>query len=220
MRKRTYLSETHRKYSEACQREVEEMSKHPLSHEELREQMRRNRKASLEASKFIFLDLDGCLNTSGNQASRRENGLPLKDAYGPFFDPSSTRNLATVLKAEPSSKIVLLSSWNYEGFGKMKGLWLRRFLPGFVIDMTGRAQGLDGSDGKALETDPHPQARAIEVRSWLRDNGVAHRPFVILDEKADYGDDLNPHVVPVDPATGLTDTAADRVISLLKSSAD
>ena len=40
--KQTYLSEQHRKYSEACQQEVREMKKHPLSREEKEEQMGRN----------------------------------------------------------------------------------------------------------------------------------------------------------------------------------
>ena len=33
---RKYFSESHKKYSEACQKEVAEMSKHPLSHEAFR----------------------------------------------------------------------------------------------------------------------------------------------------------------------------------------
>ena len=32
---RKYLGESHKKYSEACQKEVAEMSKHPLSHEDI-----------------------------------------------------------------------------------------------------------------------------------------------------------------------------------------
>ena len=44
---RRYFSESHKTYSEACQREVEEMSKHPLSHEEFRAQIKRNREESL-----------------------------------------------------------------------------------------------------------------------------------------------------------------------------
>ncbi len=47
MDNRTYINESHRKYSEECQKAVEEMTKHPLSHEQLREQMRRNREESL-----------------------------------------------------------------------------------------------------------------------------------------------------------------------------
>ena len=47
----TYFSESHRKYSEACQREVEEMMKHPLTAEQAMEQARRNKRASQEARK-------------------------------------------------------------------------------------------------------------------------------------------------------------------------
>lgn len=42
-----YISESHRKYSEACQKEVEEMSKHPLTVEEKEAQMDRNRRISM-----------------------------------------------------------------------------------------------------------------------------------------------------------------------------
>jgi hypothetical protein len=38
-----YLNESHRKYSEACQKAVEEMAKHPLSAEEKEAQMLANR---------------------------------------------------------------------------------------------------------------------------------------------------------------------------------
>ena len=45
--KRKYISESHRKYSEACQKEVAEMSKHPLSAEQKEAQMDRNRRISM-----------------------------------------------------------------------------------------------------------------------------------------------------------------------------
>lgn len=45
MRKK-YINESHRKYSEALQKEVAEMSKHPLSAEQKEAQMRRNKRLS------------------------------------------------------------------------------------------------------------------------------------------------------------------------------
>ena len=42
-----YLNESHRKYSEACQAEVAEMSRHPLSSEQKEQQMDRFTEASL-----------------------------------------------------------------------------------------------------------------------------------------------------------------------------
>lgn len=43
---RKYINDSHQEYSEACQKEVAEMSKHPLSVDEKEEQMRRNRRLS------------------------------------------------------------------------------------------------------------------------------------------------------------------------------
>lgn len=43
MANRTYINDSHQKYSEACQKEVEEMSKLPLSGGQFWEQCRRNR---------------------------------------------------------------------------------------------------------------------------------------------------------------------------------
>ena len=57
--KRKYINESHRKYSEACQREVEEMSKHPLTAEEKEAQMDRNKRLSmLRASQRIKKDIE------------------------------------------------------------------------------------------------------------------------------------------------------------------
>lgn len=50
MANKTYINESHRKYSEACQKEVDEMSKHPLSHEQMLAQMRRNHEESVKAA--------------------------------------------------------------------------------------------------------------------------------------------------------------------------
>ena len=56
---RHYFSENHRKYSEACQKEVEEMSKHPLTAEEKEAQMDRNKRLSmLRASQRILNDIE------------------------------------------------------------------------------------------------------------------------------------------------------------------
>ena len=43
---RKYLGESHKEYSEACQKAVERMSEHPYTHEQCLEQVERLRKAS------------------------------------------------------------------------------------------------------------------------------------------------------------------------------
>lgn len=46
--KKQYLNEAHKKYSEACQKEVEEMAKHPLTHEQFLAQIaEQNRESEL-----------------------------------------------------------------------------------------------------------------------------------------------------------------------------
>ena len=54
-----YINESHKKYSEACQKEVAEMSKHPLTTEEKEAQMDRNKRLSmLRASQRIMKDIE------------------------------------------------------------------------------------------------------------------------------------------------------------------
>ena len=43
-----YNSERHKRYSEACQKEVEKMLQHPLSFEQQTEQFRRNREKAIQ----------------------------------------------------------------------------------------------------------------------------------------------------------------------------
>ena len=47
MAERTYINESHRKYEEACMREVEEMAKHPLTNEQFVAQCLRNREDAM-----------------------------------------------------------------------------------------------------------------------------------------------------------------------------
>ena len=49
MAKRTYINESHRKYVEACQKEVDEMSKHPLSCEEFFRKARQHKEEAMKA---------------------------------------------------------------------------------------------------------------------------------------------------------------------------
>ena len=47
MAERTYINESHRKYEDACMREVEEMAKHPLTNEQFVAQCLRNREDAM-----------------------------------------------------------------------------------------------------------------------------------------------------------------------------
>ena len=88
---RRYLSESHKAYSEACQKEVEEMRQHPLTHEEFLEQIERQRKASnlqgedvedmTEAATYQYLcdtRPDGAVALSEEEAEKFEMQEALK----------------------------------------------------------------------------------------------------------------------------------------------
>ena len=47
MANRTYINESHRKYSEECQKAVEEMSKHPMTYEQFVQQSLQSQKETL-----------------------------------------------------------------------------------------------------------------------------------------------------------------------------
>lgn len=54
MTNRKYFNESHKKYSETCQKEVAEMSKTALSEEEFRAQIERNRTESIRWAEEEF----------------------------------------------------------------------------------------------------------------------------------------------------------------------
>ena len=196
------------------------MSIRPLSDKEFESQIGPQRKAVLRSSKYVFLDLESALNTQFNKDFRRYWGIRQQDTFGPFFDPVAVVNLASIIKADLHTKVVLLHDWNDEGVGQMNGQCLKHFLPGFVIDIAERNFSLEEEDFRSLQGETLPQARAMQIRAWLRDNEVADRPFVILDAQDDYGEEFSGHVVLTDPRYGLTDKAARKAIRILKRQSD
>ena len=214
MTRRTYINESHRQYSEACQKEVEKMSMHPLSWEEMNAQMKRNHRDALDAAKFIFLDFDGVLNTESWQRRCRENGEPASDDFGPIFDPEAVRCLTTILKAVPEARIVITSDWKREGFGRMKGMWIQRRLPGHVIGMT-EDHILTEEEKAAVEKGVNPRRHGAEVRTWFRKNGLEEKGYVILDDQDDFFPEQAGHLVLTSPTCGLTVEDAERAVWVL-----
>ena len=94
---RRYFSESHRKYSEACQKEVEEMSKQPFSFEQFEAQVERNQEESLRRAKQFTLkatiesnennysafleNLDGVVATGATIAEIKANLIDAIDDY-------------------------------------------------------------------------------------------------------------------------------------------
>ena len=158
---------------------------------------------------YLFLDIDGVLNTGRFNNYLVENGLCETDADGCFFDPEAVKNLQTIIE-ETYAKIIITSSWRLDG--DMQALWRNRNLAGEVIGVTPTIEK-EKAIGKIKIRYGH---RGMEVDKWLQDNAAAPYKYVILDDEDDYLPSQFDHLVLTDPMTGITKDVADKVISLLE----
>lgn len=149
-------------------------------------------------NKIIFLDIDGVLNV-----------IPQgRDEYGSIFHSHFVDNLKTIID-NTGAKIVISSTWRFDGLVQMQKMWKHRNLPGEIIDIT-----------------PHIDIcqRGKEIDAWLK----AHKDtthYVILDDDTDMLDDQwnnfvqtsenSEHEDCVDIGYGLTKKCAEKAIDIL-----
>ena len=136
--------------------------------------------------KYIFLDFDGVLNTEKHQAYLRSNGKRTCDDFGPIFDPESVECLRTIVSQVPDTRIVIISSWKFEGEDRMSQLWKERNLPGVMEGIT---------PTMIPETlDDLYAGKGREVKSWL----LLHpsNQYVILDDVPDFLPEQNSLYAP------------------------
>ena len=80
--------------------------------------------------RYLFLDIDGVLNTNRYIEYLYNNGNNQYDEDGYFFDPEAVANLSFILESVPDTKLIISSSWRFKGWDWMKRLWKKRKLPG------------------------------------------------------------------------------------------
>jgi hypothetical protein len=131
--------------------------------------------------KYLFLDLDGVLNTGRFSNYLEENNLPQFDNDGAIFDPVAVENLQYIID-KTHAEIVLTSTWRYDGYDKMYQMWKNRNLPSVLIDITPdlfihgkkRAKGF----------------RGLEIDNWLthgrKSNSHVNYSYAILDDEDVY----------------------------------
>ena len=165
---------------------------------------------------FIFLDFDGVLNTEAWQRHCRVRGLPCEDGFGPVFDPLAVENLSLILSAVPGARIVITSSWRWEGLETMRELWTRRGLPGTVLDIAPDfIPHFDDGDFEKILQGELPVGRGADIRAWLDANATEGAPYVILDDLPDFFPEQLPHYVRTDPGEGLSVGDAMKAIAIL-----
>ena len=166
---------------------------------------------------YLFLDFDGVLNTEAWQRHCREAGLPAEDGFGPVFDPEAVGHLGAILTAVPRTRVVITSSWKWEGMDKMRRLWMNRNLPGALVGITtDPVAALDEEALERINRGELPVGRGAEIRAWLEAHGETGAPYLILDDMPDFYPDQLPHFIETDPRVGITLEDAARAVRILK----
>ena len=165
---------------------------------------------------YIFLDFDGVLNTEAWQRHCIVAGLPTEDGFGPVFDPEAVENLAAILAAMPGAKVVITSSWKWEGLDKMRRLWMKRGLPGTLLDISpDYVPDFDAGTSEMILQGKLP-IRGADIREWQKRNGALDAPYVILDDIPDFFPEQLPHFIQTDSRVGITAEDAARAVSILR----
>ena len=157
--------------------------------------------------KIIFLDIDGVLNV------RRQG----RDRFGSLFHAEFVKALKHIID-NTGAKIVISSSWRFNGLAEMKEMWSHRNLPGEVIDITPFTAQYEKGEGSSFM---ERCERGCEIREWLKTNPC--EDYVILDDDSDMlpsqmdrfvkcaGDDGHKHTA----GYGLTKDKAEQAIEIL-----
>lgn len=167
---------------------------------------------------FIFLDLDGVLNTECYQRMLQYESKPWQDKHGALFDPEAVEQLREIIDTTHAN-IVIESSWKYLGLAAMQAMWKDRQLPGKVVGITPSAI----SDSVLLSadldmTDPSSlHCKGAEIASWLADNEKQDAPYVIIDDEYVVLESQQSHFVKTDSYYGITEELATRTIRILNN---
>lgn len=171
---------------------------------------------------FLFLDIDGVLNTIRYSDYLIDHDEDTEDEDGSLFDPEAVANLATIINNVPDVKIIISSTWRFNGWEWMNLLWEKRHLPGKIFSFT---PALDIICFKDLINHRNSQStipyglRGLEINEWIRQNvkrGTSYK-YIILDDEIDYLAVQEEYVVLTDPYIGLSRIKAEEAIQKLKT---
>lgn len=160
--------------------------------------------------KYLFLDIDGVLNTGQYSNYLEKNNLPQFDEDDAIFDPKAVENLQYIID-KTHAEIILTSTWRYDGLDKMLQLWKNRNLPSVLTSIIPNL--FPRGERRPIGL------RGLEIYDWLKygqgsDSGV-HYTYAIVDDEDDFLEQQLEHLVLTDPMKGITKEDADKVISIL-----
>lgn len=147
--------------------------------------------------KYLFLDIDGVLNSAKYFEALKYGSLENKDA----LDPVAVARLNRITDAT-GAKIVVSSSWRhaFEHTPNMLFYLLKE----------------EGITGEMIGITPTTTwSRWCEIKLWL-DNNIIPESFIIIDDM-DYMGDLQRHLINTKWAYGLLDEHVERAIKKLNN---
>lgn len=151
--------------------------------------------------KFIFLDIDGPLNTGRNDYMD-------PGRFGHHFDDMAVRNLRRIID-ETGAKIVISSSWRHLGLKKIREIWNEWRLPGEIAGCTPGVWG----EGQVFS------CRGEEIQRWMEENSDGDSCYIILDDMDNTeATDYQKHLwIQVNPHTGISHEDANIAIEKLNT---
>ncbi len=175
-----------------------------------------------ELQRYLFLDIDGVLNTINYSNYLIDNEEDDFDEEGALFDPYAVANLADIINNVPDVKIIISSSWRFKGLDWMNMLWDKRNLPGSIYDFTPGLEFtrfVDVINKKYSESVFPYGTRGLEIGEWLRlhapQNPMLYK-YVILDDCDDFPSFYIGHLIQTDQKVGITKEVVIKALILLK----
>lgn len=171
--------------------------------------------------RYLFLDIDGVLNTMRYSNYLIDHDEDDTDEDGALFDPEAVANLDTIIKNVPGVKIIISSTWRFKGWDWMNRLWEKRQLPGKIYSFTPGLEFtrfVDIIHQKYSESVYPYGTRGLEVGEWLRLNASRNSTlykYAIIDDEDDFPSFYQEHVVLTDPMLGITKEVVIKVIKAL-----
>lgn len=170
--------------------------------------------------KVIFLDIDGVLNvevylTALFDISKKYNlkfNDIIHDQHGDLFCPLATRMLGWIIE-DSGAKIVISSTWRFNGLEAMKQMWVDRDLPGEVIDITPSYFHIFGDSDLSFYD---KKERGHEIQNYL-DNHPEITSYVILDDDNDMLDSQQNNFIETHEMYGITREDAVKAIRILNN---
>lgn len=164
--------------------------------------------------KYIFLDIDGVLNSSdfikymqNYKHVTGKNWTDEIDGRSEFVDPRAVQRVIDICE-KTGAKIVVSSSWRHYTFDNTIS-----YFQGYV-DLVPLIPYITGITPK-LSTFSHYAKRGEEIQYFLNHVKDCEK-YCIIDDDNDMLDEQLPYFVCTDFEYGLSDTDKDKVIKILK----